>query len=505
MTQPASKRLVTEARTPNAIQLGLKRGLVPAGGAMRLDGARVLPGLAQWFRNMSAAVALLVLGDSTGWDPGTTDGGAWPVSGGYKRWVGQLATNLAASSLDVTVRYHLNDFTNGNLYYQATRVLKTATAGLRHAVLPGLGSYTFTLAKTNANMMTGTRHFIAAKVMPTDWTPANFLTIISDWGNSAPSWSWSFGIQSTGQLWFSYTRDGTTVVNRYSTVAPSGVTDNSTIEWIAVDVQWNNGAGGVTMTFYTSTDGHTWTILGTPVVDATAMSGPWQGGAPYQLGCRTIGGGSSQNFIGNLYEVQVRKGGMYGPTILPTQIDSWNPLNQSTMLMAGGPQLDIVNASWPGMGLDQFDDPTNLPLLVPSYPYLGAIFNTAHNDGPYSTPRALADKWDRLLARVSRRTAEAEYAVLTQNPTLRTDGVNPPAMRLLHTARVDWLTGYARSRGMGVIDTYQTFQDYVAAGGALSDLLDPAGGPTQIIHPYSTGVTLQTQKVWDELGLGEAA
>jgi hypothetical protein len=69
---------------------------------------------------------------------------------------------------------------------------------------------------------------------------------------------------------------------------------------------------------------------------------------------------------------------------------------------------------------------------------------------------------------------------------------------------VNRLAAYARSRGMAVIDTYQTFQDYVAAGNNLSDLLDPAGGPTQIIHPIGSGVTRQTQKVWDEIGIGDA-
>lgn len=481
----------------------LRRKLVPDDGQARLDGLRVMPGMAQYFRNPADACAILVLGDSTGWDPGTTDGGAWPAVGGYKRWVGQLASDIAASGLDLTVRYQLNDFNNGNLFYQSERVLKTASAGLRHAALPGLSNFTLTLAKSNANAFTGTRHFIAVKVMPADWTPTNFQTIISDWGNTVASWS--FGIQSSGQLWLSYSRDGATSVNRYSTVAPAGVVDNTTVLWIAVDVQWNNGAGGVTFTFYTSADGHIWAQLGAPVVDVTAMTGPFQSGQPYQLGCRTIGGGATTNFIGNLYEVQVRSGGMYGPTVLPSQVDSWNPVNQSTMLMAGGPQLDIVNASWPGMGLDQFDDPTNFPLLAPNYPYRAVIANTGHNDGPYSTPRALADKWDRLLARVAAKAPEAEIAVLTQNPTLRTDGVNPPAMRTLHTARMGRLAAYARSRGIAVIDTYQAFEDYVLAGGNLSDLLDPAGGPTQIIHPIGPGVTRQTAKIWDELGLAEVA
>ncbi len=355
--------------TASALSNGmLGRTLVPDIGKPRIDGLKTLPGLSQWFRNPEDAAALLVVGDSTGWSPGTADGGPLPAVGGYLRWVDQFATNVAASSIDATVRLNVNDFANGNFRYQAPRVLKTATAGLRAVRLPSSSQSTLTLPKTNNNKLTGTRHFFAAKVKATTWVPASPQTILSDWGNISGEWSWSFGIFSDGKLWFSYTQNGATAINRYSTVAISGVTNASTVLWVGVDVQWNNGASGNTLTFYTSTNGHTWTILGTAVVNAGVLI-PFQTTQPYQIGCRTLGGGAGSNFGGDLYEVQMRKGDIYGPTFLPTQPDEWDPLNAGTFLMVGGPQLDIVNASWPGMGLNQFDDATNLPLpMTAKYP-----------------------------------------------------------------------------------------------------------------------------------------
>lgn len=474
----------------------LYRRLVPDGTTPRLDGLRVLPGLSQWFRNPTDATALLVVGDSTGWSPGTTDGGALPAVGGYLRWVDQFATNLAASDLDATVRLQINDFQNGNDRYQAPRVLKTATGGLRAMRLPGLSNYTAAYPKTAANTITDS-FFVGAMVKAVDWTPTNNLTIVSDWGTDSGTWGWSFGLFSDGKLWFSFTQDGANAFNRFSTVALSGVIDNSTVLGIGVEVEWDNGAAGYTLTFKTSPDGHTWTTLGTAVTNAGALT-PFQTGEPYRLGCRTDGGGGNQNFIGDVYEIQVRDGDEYGPTLLPTQPDSWNPKNASTLMMVGGPQIDIVNGSWPGMGLDAFDDPANLPLLVPHYPYSGVIVNTGHNDGGYDTAQTLADKWDRLLDRITARAPDAELAVLTQNATLRTDGLNPPALRNLHTARMARLAAYARSRGLGVIDTYQSFVDWEEAGGALIDLLDPLP-VTQEIHPKGPGVLRQTQKIWDEV------
>lgn len=485
----------------------LSRGGVPDIGKARVDGVRVLPGLSQWFRNPLDATALLVLGDSTGYPPGTTEGSViGGVSGGYARWPDKLAQMIAASSLDITVRSHLWDANNGNNYYESPRVLKTATAGLRCARFPGLSNYTLQLANTNANQLTGPRHFIAAQVKPTTWTPANNQYLISKFSATSGNWSFSFGINaSDGKLIFSYSTNGTSTVNRFSTVAPSGVTNNSTVLWLAVDVQWDNGSGGNTLTFYTSTDGRNWSILGTAVTNAGTLVPFAAAGQPYYLGSRGDGGGLTLNYVGDLYEVQVRKGGMYGPTILPTQPDQWDHTTAGTFLMNGGPQLDVVNAAWPGQGLTQFDDATNLPLMVPHYPYSGVILNTGHNDAAYNSAPGLHNKLDRVFDRVSRRAAHADFAVITQNPTLRTDGAGS-GYRPDHTARMDRLAAYARARGIGVIDTWQAFQDYVLSGlgAGLADLLDPAGGPSQIIHPYGPGVTRQAQKVWDELGLGEA-
>lgn len=488
----------------------LGRGLVPD-TAPRLDGLRVLPALSQWWRNPQGSAALLVLGDSTGWSPGTVNGSPIPntANGGYIRWVDSLAQKCAAAGVDVNVRLWVNDFTNGNNKYQAVRVLHTGTDGDRYAYLPGGNNLVLWWPKTNGNRLTGARHFFAAKVKPAAWSPGAAQTILSDWGVAGQQ-SWSFGLNTTGALWFSYSTTGSDNVNKFSTVAPSGVVDNSTILWLGVDVQWDNGAGGATFTFYTSTDGDAWTQLGTPQTNATVLT-PFQTTAPYQIGCRTIGGSTSANFAGNVYEVRFRSGGMYGPTFLPTQVDQYDQHpgtpNVSTPFYPffGSPTLDIINASWPGQGLVQFDDATNLPLLVPHFPYLGVIYNTAHNDQTYNTQKTLADKWDRMVARVAHRAPDAEMAVLTQNPTLRTDGPtspvnNPNGVRYQHTARVARLAAYARSRGMGVIDTYQAFEDWATygTGAGLSDLLDNSGG-TQIIHPEGAGVTRQTQKVYDEV------
>lgn len=107
---------------------------------------------------------------------------------------------------------------------------------------------------------------IRMHVAATDWTPAPFGQIpASQWGNSGNQ-GWTIGIGATGTLIFNFTTNGSTLKTRTSTASVSFT--NGTFGWIRVTFVGDNGAGGHTVTFYTSEDAVTWTQLGSAVVTA---------------------------------------------------------------------------------------------------------------------------------------------------------------------------------------------------------------------------------------------
>lgn len=475
------------------VQNALGRGGIPATSA-RLDGLRVLPGLNSWLRHPIGNAALLVIGDSTGATDGLTDGGPWPPTspGAYVRWTDRFAQMLAAQAgLDININILEWDGINGNLYYEGPRSLRTGSQGVSKLTFPGTPLSCYYWPKNGSTQLSGSHWFFSEWVTPSSWAPGSTYTLISDFGNDGAV-GFQFYLNSTGNLVFRWSPTGliANLITRTSTVVVPGVT--GTPLWCGVDVNLNNGSGQYVITFYTSTDGHNWTPLGTPFT-TTGSTSIFQTGNRYELGSRTNGG--VELFAGDILGVQARIGGMYGPTFLPTQPDQWYPDATGVRLSNYAPTLTIVNGSWQGKGLDQFDDPTNLPLMVPHYPYLAVIVNTAHNDPNY-LGRNLTDKWDAVMARILRRAPDAEVAVLTQNPRVASLGA---LYATDHEQRISQIASYARNRGFGVIDTYQEFLDQPDFATDPSRYIDPAGNPYGGVHPKGDGVNLQAQKIWDEV------
>jgi hypothetical protein len=107
-----------------------------------------------------------------------------------------------------------------------------------------------------------------------DWTPVASSPCVARWAGS-PNRQWSFGVgrNSTGRLEFSYSTTGSDYPEKFSTV-PVPFSDGD-VGGVRVTVDVDNGAGGMTLTFYTSTDrGVTWNQLGDPVVDSSNGASP---------------------------------------------------------------------------------------------------------------------------------------------------------------------------------------------------------------------------------------
>lgn len=145
---------------------------------------------------------------------------------------------------------------------------------------------------------------IRAKLSMDDWTP----TSVEGWivgkvlgtGNQR---SYDIRIRpSSGKLGIDWSSDGINFLSLESTVG-TGFADSS-VGWVRATLDVDNGAAGRTATFYTSTDGVTWTPLGTPVT-AAGITSIFAGTSPLTIGAldATTPGGPM-----NVFAVEIRNG-----------------------------------------------------------------------------------------------------------------------------------------------------------------------------------------------------
>lgn len=130
--------------------------------------------------------------------------------------------------------------------------------------------------------------------------------LVSKWSQILPiSKSYRFLIDSTGHPQLDTSPDGSATVTALSTaVVPvaAGVTI-----WLRATRLMNNGAGGNTTTFYTSTDGVTWTPLGSPVINAGTTS-IFDNAIFLAVGSQFAVGVPAGRLSGKVYKAQVYNG-----------------------------------------------------------------------------------------------------------------------------------------------------------------------------------------------------
>ena len=179
-----------------------------------------------------------------------------------------------------------------------------------------------------SNSVTGDLR-IEAKIAATDWTPATIGRAILAKRSAVGQYAYQFSIAvTTGLLNFSWTADGSTVISKSSTVAPT-VTDGAAL-WVAVTHDVDNGAVGNDVKFYTSTNGTDWTQLGDTVTTAATTSHQ-DSTAGLEIG--TTLAGTDLTFAGKIYHVKLYS--TLDTTTLVAQFDPTNSLPTDTT--AAGP------------------------------------------------------------------------------------------------------------------------------------------------------------------------
>jgi hypothetical protein len=404
----------------------------------------------------SRSVAVQVLGDSTG-----NDGNEW-----VRTWAPMLAAQYPA----FTVHHRIWDDTSQA--YGAELVLQTGTAGLRYLDC-STGSTTRKLNATASPHLSGVID-VRIKVNLADWTPVASSNLCGR-SSGAGARGWYFLINTSGLPTFVYSVDGTALVSVFGSA--TGITDGTT-SWLRAVFTPNDGGGNHTTSFYKSTDGVTWTQIGSTITTAGALT-LFDPGVGYE-----IGGSNGGVFDATLkvFEVSIA-GSVGGASVVPRLPDLWPPYNTVSAQVVGAPILTFVNGSQPGANIAYLGDSTRLPKMTPNFGQLVTILSDSHNETS-TVNREWATLYDTWRIAVQAQLASSPIVITAQNPQ-----TTAAAWYQQHANRRLDLLGYARTRNFTVVDVAKAFADYGAWSANL--MFDS-------IHPNTAG-----QLIW--AGLVDAA
>ena len=161
------------------------------------------------------------------------------------------------------------------------------------------GAFTQSISTPDATALDITGDLdLRAYVAADDWTPSVRNILISK--ATGTQNSYEFNIETDGTLRFYWSTDGTTLIVKPSTAAVPFA--NGAAGWVRVTLDVNNGASGNDVKFFTSTDGTTWTQLGSTVTTAGVTS-IFNSTSNVFLG--TASNGVSNPLTGNVYRAQI--------------------------------------------------------------------------------------------------------------------------------------------------------------------------------------------------------
>lgn len=397
---------------------------------------------------------IAVIGDSTGNDT--------------NEWAALVANSVATAHPEFTVQHALWDDTAQDCL--PATVLQTGTAGIQY-----LDTTSHTVCKTMAQA--DTVHTpgvldIRVKASLTSWTAPAAMSILAARNGDAPNRSWYFGIATSGKPVIYVSTDGSALLTKAASTALT--TTANTVQWVRVVY-----TPSTDVKFYTSTNGTTWTQLGSTVTNTDGAL--YNATAPYELGGR---GGATSSNSAKIYEVDIRNG-LNGTPLVPRLPALWPASQRVSATVVGAPTFTLVNGSQPGADLAYWTT-TYIGKALPKFGQALGFVSLSHNEldwyGPNFAPRFAAKVTD-----IKATLGTVPLIYLTQNPQ-----VSPRAAEMIlgQTRRhVDIIMEAAKAKD-AAIDTYAALAadtaTYVQADG---------------IHPTTAGSQLWANTVRAAIGL----
>lgn len=249
--------------------------------------------------------------------------------------------------------------------------------------------------------------------------------------------------------------------------------------WLRSVLDVDNGGGGYTVTFYSSTDGNTWTQRSQTVTASGTTSVAKTAATNYELGSR---GNGTAAFNGTIYAGELRDG-IAGGNLLPVGLDEWRQVTGLAPVFSGSPTVYVINGSNSGSAISYFNDSTRRPKMTPVMWRGAMILSTGHNE-THGTSAAAVSDW---LTYVKGRATGADLFVTAQNPQLS------PATKIESQQQfVAQFVGQGRRAGYGVIDAYGAF----VRSSNVASLVSAVDG----VHPTAAGSAVWSQV--ERLALG---
>lgn len=204
--------------------------------------------------------------------------------------------------------------------------------------LPGSALNYASTPDSVANSITGDSSMVV-EIVPDDYTPAASQYLMAKSASPA-NMAQTFFLKSTGHLGFSWLVSVPTIISVESTASYTADLGR----FVRVDHDVNNGAGGNTVTFYTSHDEVTWTQLGSAVVTAGTTS-VFNSSAVLEIGSNNSGFAS--RFAGKIYSAKLYNGIMGTPVCVFNPSADGNRGNTSLTSSATGEVWTVNQFSSP--------------------------------------------------------------------------------------------------------------------------------------------------------------
>jgi hypothetical protein len=224
------------------------------------------------------------------------------VSGAPPAPTNLTATAVSAHEVDLSwtassgaTGYNVSRSTDGvNFTQVATGVTGTSYANAQYLRLPGLS--TVSAPNSGALDITGDID-IRLKASLDNWTPSGYQALLSS-AFSGSIDAYGLYVSPAGDLVLFWSPNGTSQPAAYSTAALSFA--NGSTHWVRV----TRGASSGAVTFYTSSDGVSWTQLGSSI---SGLTGSMVAGTqPLSIG--SFDSGASNILVGDVYSAEVRSG-----------------------------------------------------------------------------------------------------------------------------------------------------------------------------------------------------
>jgi hypothetical protein len=297
---------------------------------------------------------------------------------------------------------------------------------------PTVVSGTPTARRANLTGVTALQHYgdgttitgdldLRAKVSFPTWAPGpgGNYALLTHQGGVGSANGFIFEVRSNGNLSLQWGTSATVLSTLYQSTVAAPFTAGTPL-WARATLAVATGV----VTFYTSTDGTTWTQLGatTGPAAATTLNDPGIA-VPFEFGAWNV---TNDYFIGSVYEVEVRNG-IGGPRIVPRYLDRWAPrygAAPTIVTYSGAPVLTVVAAGAPGQNLAYLN--TNVQKMTTTSWCSDAVFlNIGHNDASL-IGRAYWTALDTWLTAV-RGKGHQGVGVFKQNPEAATVNDEHPA------------------------------------------------------------------------------